>query len=194
MANFDQAFGITMGHEGGYANDPTDVGGETYRGISRRYHPGWSGWKIIDGYKEVGFPRDQKAVASAFDDLAAPVQEFYKANFWNPLLLSEVSSQAIADKLFDIGVNMGTGRAGLFLQQSLNVLNKNGSLFADLVEDGQIGQKTLHALRIVLGIEGGEKAVLTFIGVCQGKHYMDYMKQSPNQEKFAWGWIRRVSL
>jgi len=34
MANFEQSYAITMGHEGGYDNDPDDVGGETYKGVS----------------------------------------------------------------------------------------------------------------------------------------------------------------
>ena len=37
MADFNIAFEITMGHEGGYSFDKDDAGGETYRGISRRY-------------------------------------------------------------------------------------------------------------------------------------------------------------
>jgi type VI secretion system secreted protein VgrG len=39
--NFLKAFNTTMTFEGGYANDPDDAGGETYMGISRRYHPDW---------------------------------------------------------------------------------------------------------------------------------------------------------
>ena len=39
MADFNDAFDETMGHEGGYVNDSNDAGGETYRGISRRFNP-----------------------------------------------------------------------------------------------------------------------------------------------------------
>lgn len=37
--NFNQAFKLTVGLEGGYSNDPRDPGGETRFGISKRYHP-----------------------------------------------------------------------------------------------------------------------------------------------------------
>ena len=47
MAEFKKAYDKTMGHEGGYVHDPDDAGGETYKGISRRYHPGWEGWKVV---------------------------------------------------------------------------------------------------------------------------------------------------
>ena len=48
MADFNKAYKATMGHEGGYVDDPADKGGETYKGIARRYNPGWGGWKQID--------------------------------------------------------------------------------------------------------------------------------------------------
>lgn len=37
MAIFNSAFKITMGNEGGYANNPDDSGGETYAGIARNF-------------------------------------------------------------------------------------------------------------------------------------------------------------
>ena len=43
MANFDEAFALTMKSEGGYANNPNDTGGETYKGVSRKNHPKWNG-------------------------------------------------------------------------------------------------------------------------------------------------------
>lgn len=39
MSNFDSAFGIIVGVEGGYVNDPKDPGGETRFGISKRRYP-----------------------------------------------------------------------------------------------------------------------------------------------------------
>jgi hypothetical protein len=61
MSDFNISYSITMGNEGPYDNDPTDVGGETYWGIARKYHPDWDGWKIIDSYKtKPGFPGNLK--------------------------------------------------------------------------------------------------------------------------------------
>ena len=39
MSDFDKAFTIVIGHEGGYVNDPQDPGGETKYGISKRAYP-----------------------------------------------------------------------------------------------------------------------------------------------------------
>ncbi|MDR1034997.1 MAG: hypothetical protein LBT40_00015 [Deltaproteobacteria bacterium] len=32
--------------EGGWANNPADSGGETFRGIARNFHKSWPGWAI----------------------------------------------------------------------------------------------------------------------------------------------------
>ena len=48
MAIFNSAFQITMGNEGGYANNPADSGGETYKGIAKNYWPNWEGWTAVD--------------------------------------------------------------------------------------------------------------------------------------------------
>lgn len=39
MADFERAFAIVVGGEGGYVNDPRDPGGETKFGISKRAYP-----------------------------------------------------------------------------------------------------------------------------------------------------------
>lgn len=48
MAYFGDAFKKLSIKEGGYVNDKDDAGGETYRGISRKYNPTWQGWTMID--------------------------------------------------------------------------------------------------------------------------------------------------
>lgn len=52
MANFKIALDKVLSREGGYINDPDDKGGETYKGISRKYNPDWKGWRIIDNTKK----------------------------------------------------------------------------------------------------------------------------------------------
>lgn len=183
MANFDEAFDITMGHEGGYSNDPHDAGGETYRGIARNYHPSWSGWNVIDDTK----PNIDD------DELDPYVREFYEANFWDRLRLDDFDDQDVANEMFDTAVNMGVSRAGKFLQECLNYLNRNEALFNDLVVDGKIGPASLAALNEIES-NGDEYVLLVMLNVCQGRHYMEYMRKSPTQEKYARGWFSRVSL
>ena len=39
LKEFDDIIEITLHHEGGYVNDPDDLGGETNFGIAKRFYP-----------------------------------------------------------------------------------------------------------------------------------------------------------
>ena len=191
MAYFEKAYKITMKIEGRYNNDPNDAGGETYKGISRVYHPGWDGWLLIDLYKKVSsFP----AILDSDTKLQQMVHLFYKQTFWDVNRLDEIKSQPIAEELFDTGVNMGYRRACKYLQKALNYLNRNGKLYRDLVVDGIIGQKTFNAFNKILSEAGGENLIYKMLNVLQAMHYMDYMGKSTTQEKYARGWFTRVDF
>ena len=51
MADFNLSIPKILKHEGGYVDNPNDIGKETYGGISRKYNPNWEGWKFIDDWK-----------------------------------------------------------------------------------------------------------------------------------------------
>jgi len=190
MAEFMEAYKITLKHEGGYCNDEDDAGGETYKGIARNYNKTWKGWSIVDQHKQrSGFPE------SAYNDtnLDKEVHAFYKERYWDVNLLDDVDSQPVANEMFDTGVNMGVGRAGKFLQQALNLLNNNGKRWDDIVEDGDVGKNTLKALNACLAFRGDE-TLYKILNVLQGMHYINYMTKSPTQEKYAYGWFNRVDF
>jgi len=190
VADFEKAYKPTMGHEGGYAKDADDLGGETYRGISRKFNPGWAGWAKIDKAKrQRGFP----ASLDRDTTLQADVAAFYKQHYWDKFQGDAIPSQAIAAELFDTGVNMGNARAVEFLQRGLNVLNRNEKLYDDLVPDGKFGPKSLIAVRTYLKNDAPE-LLLKILNVLQGMHYIDFMTQSPIQEKYARGWFKRVEI
>lgn len=190
MANFEEAYYKTMGHEGGYTHDPDDVGGETYKGIARAYNPDWSGWTVIDSQKGSSyFP----GCLNQDEDLQDSVHSFYKARYWDVNKLDHFPSQEVANEMFDTGVNMGISRAAKFLQRSLNYLNRNGSLYGELIVDGKIGGKSLSAVDTIFS-QRDDKILLTMLNVLQGQHYMNYMDKSPTQKKYARGWFKRVTL
>jgi len=190
MANFRKAYDLTMGHEGGYAKDADDLGGETYRGIARKFNPGWAGWAKIDKAKRVrGFPASLDRDAQLQADVAA----FYKQHYWDKFQGDAMPDQDIAEELFDTGVNMGVARAVEFLQRALSLLNRNEKLYADLVPDGLFGPKTLSAVRTYLK-KDDPALLLKILNVLQGMHYIDFMTKSPIQEKYARGWFKRVEI
>ena len=196
MADFDKAFQKTAAHEGGYVFDPDDAGGETYKGISRRFHPTWNGWEVIDRIKmytdtNIHFSE----TLDVNDKLQESVRQFYRDYFWGRFQGDNIPDQSIAEELFDTAVNMGVHRAVTFLQESLNLLNRNQKNYPDITEDGNFGLNTLKTLNTYIRLEGNDcRHLLKLMNALQGMHYIDYMKAHPKQEKYARGWLKRVSI
>ena len=190
MADFRKAYFTTLGHEGGYANDPQDRGGETYRGISRRFYPKWEGWAIIDKAKGDKDKFPQNIDHSALYTL---VQEFYEDEYWNKFRGDDILNQELANELFDSAVNLGLSRAVRLLQQSLNLLNREGRLYSNIDEDGEYGTKTHETLLAYLRTEP-PSLLYKVLNILQGAHYIQVMRNSESQEKFARGWLKRVDF
>lgn len=188
MANAQQAFeAIIIPYEGLYSNDKNDRGGETVWGIARNIDKDAPIWKLVDDWKKKpDFPRNMmndKALIIAAAD-------YYKKRYWDNLNLSSVNNQTIATELFDISVNMGPGVAGTFLQRALNVLNRNGQDYPDLLVDGQVGPKTVSALNSHKSPEN----VLLCLNALQGAKYIGICENNPSQEVFMNGWIKRIKV
>lgn len=194
MANFNDAFEKTAAIEGGYIFDPDDAGGETYKGISRRFNPLWKGWEIIDDLKQTN--RRKRKFDKLFEQdeiLQDKVRLSYKQLYWDRFWGDEIPQQEIAEELFDTAVNMGVHRAVGFLQESLNLLNRNQKNYRDIVQDGLFGRKTLKALEAYLKIDK-LMYLIKIMNILQGMHYIEYMRKNPVQEKYARGWLKRVKI
>lgn len=143
MAKFSIAEGFTSKYEGYYANNPADNGGETWRGVARKFWPYWKGWAIVDAIKKK-YGKETAAInkhGKADASLTKYVSEFYKQNFWDENALDHISDQQLANTVYDFGVNSGTPRAAKTLQQAVN---DTGLVTLDV--DGQIGPKTIAAI------------------------------------------------
>jgi lysozyme family protein len=98
---------------------------------------------------------------------------------------------SIANELVDSGVNCGPGRPGKWLQRTLNLLNRQAKLFADLEVDGVLGPQTQLALLYVLEHRGldGEKVILSALNCQQGSYYMEITENRAANEEFFFGWM-----
>jgi len=200
MAKFDISFDKTIAAEGGYSNNAADKGGETYKGISRNNFPDWRGWNLIDNCKKrVGTSPEalNKELAGNFP-LQQDVRTFYVEKFWLPNF--EYLHQEIADELFDTAVNQGAGTAVKYLQKALNALNRNGSDYADIAEDGGFGSGTLSAYNALIATRKMPsrsepaivKVLLKMLNYFQMDRYMKIADKDPSQESFLFGWMERV--
>lgn len=172
--------------EGGYVNLKSDRGGETYAGISRKWHPVWTGWPIVDHMKTLaGFPKNLDRDA----ELQALVLNFYKAEFFNPLKLFSLKNSEIAYEIYEMAVNIGIKPAALIVQRSLNRLNNNGKRYPDQPEDGKIGPKTLEAIAYW---EKNAQPLIRALNGNQFIHYDNLCKNDPTQEVNFVGWLERT--
>ena len=177
----DEIFEAILGKEGGYVDHPDDKGGPTRWGITQavaRAH----------GY------------AGSMKDLPrSSALEILTADYWVGPRFDQVAllSPAIAAELCDTGVNMGPSVQSKWFQRWLNAYNQQEQLYPDLIADGQIGPRTISALKSFLAARGqdGEQVMLKSINCSQGQRYLELAEQRPANESFVYGWMReRVGL
>lgn len=102
MANFKQAYTHLLEREGNYHSGTikgkTDAGGETYRGIARRYNPLWRGWAVIDKIKA----QQKIAYNAPIPEVNDSAYKYTKEKYWDTLFLDVVKSQDVAEIIFEI--------------------------------------------------------------------------------------------
>ncbi|MCR6633997.1 glycoside hydrolase family 108 protein [Devosia sp.] len=128
MANderFQRCLTEVLRHEGGYVDHPSDPGGATNMGITRKT---LARWRKISPWTDL----PKSSVASLKRDEAALI---YRANYWNPSRAGDMPA-GVDLALFDFAVNSGPDRAVRTLQAALGV-----------AADGEVGPVTLAALR-----------------------------------------------
>ncbi|MFN6206841.1 MAG: glycoside hydrolase family 108 protein [Planctomycetota bacterium] len=194
MAEFEIAFDETMLHEGGYVDDPDDRGGETYRGVARKFHPAWTGWKIVDELKREK-PDSFADLLDQKQELQTLVASFYREQFWRPIRGEQLSDQALANELFDTAVNQGVGTAIRFWQEALNLLNRSAKDYPEIEVDGVAGERTLATTNQFLQRNRGQSdRLLKVLNLQQGARYLEIARKNPVQRKFLHGWLNRIRL
>jgi len=185
MALLSESITNVFGLEGVYSDDKDDKGGETVFGISRKNWPNLELWEIVDDIKKNVAADKFKAQLSYNPKIKNLVVEFYKKEFWDKFCL-DIFSQRLSDEIFEQSINLGVTKCTKNIQTALNILNRNATLWVDLVADGNFGHKTLSALRDAIS-GGDEKYVFGCLNLLQGAHYL-----SLNNEKYIRGWIKRA--
>lgn len=187
MPDFNKIHVTTMKAEGGYANNPADAGGETYKGIARKMHPTWSGWKYIDGVKALmttqpaygtgayqNWVRYLNAKLAELNQLQGAVVLFYRVNFWDANRLGEITDEPIAAWLYDHVVNAGA--RGIMW----------GQLAARVKPDGKLGPVSIAAINAADPV-----ALLNRMEDIAGEYRLDRAHDKPSQIQFLTSWLRR---
>ena len=118
MKNFNEIIEKVLEHEGGYVNDPKDLGGETKYGITKRFYPD------ID-IKNLTIEK---------------AKDIYKSDYWDKNKVESLP-QNLWHIYFDMCVNMGKRTAVKVLQRAAVNKGKN------IEVDGGLGPMTIGALK-----------------------------------------------
>lgn len=157
MADFKAAVAKTLAHEGGYVNNPADKGGPTKYGITQA---------------------DADAINKQVVDLTPQdAVDYYAAHYWKSGY-SQITNQALAEKLFDMGVLFGVGTAVKMLQLSM-------AHELTIVSDGVFGPQTLQDVNA----HGDIAAYKTMLI----QHMIQVVNTNPNDHVFVNGWVNRIN-
>jgi lysozyme family protein len=173
MANFDYAIDATLKNEGGekYTEINGDSGGATKFGISLSWYRG-----KVD-------PRATRDTIKALTEDNA--KSLYKKYFWDDPKIFMISNQAIASKIFDIGVNTGPSQSiklaqrALFSLYGLNCVN----------DDGVLGQLTISKIN---SVETDRNAYLCSLKTAYADFYRMLASKEHNNRQFLNGWLKRA--
>ena len=173
MADFKKILMHTLQHEGGYNKDPHDPGGETYKGISRKYHPEWTGWAIIDRQQLLrNFPGSLESDAT----LQHLVENFYQTQFWEPLQGNTLKEDVVAASIFDFAVNAGIGTAVLLA----------------CITMGLPQSKIANDAWVAALNQQEPKYFLTHYFLAKTIRYHYLVQQKPDNRRYFYGWIQRA--
>ncbi|MFC7399697.1 glycoside hydrolase family 108 protein [Chelatococcus sp. GCM10030263] len=117
--NFSRCVDLILANEGGYVDDPQDLGGATNLGITRA---------TLSAYRGRAVTKDEVRALRIGE-----AKTIYRRNYWNAVSADDLPA-GLDLAVFDCAVNSGAKRAALLLQQALGVK-----------QDGIIGPITLEA-------------------------------------------------
>ena len=190
MAEFNKAYAKTSAYEGHYVNDPDDPGGETWKGIARKYNGEWQGWSIIDHIKSNNEEASLNSLLNANAVLEEAVVDLYKTKYWDTFRGDEIKSEAIANIIYDIKVN--GGKVDSWLQRILNTLNRKGEAWPDISVDGKLGPNTIRVLNTATDSPEVGPRIVEMILSFRTMYFIERTEANKNKEKYINGWINRV--
>ena len=164
-----------LDREKGFVDHPADRGGATNWGITE---------KVARAFGYHGRMQDMPQSVA---------RQIYEERYWYQPRFDQVNEHSgpVAEKLLDVGVNMGTAQAAQFFQRALNAFNQEGKTYPDVAVDGAIGRMTVAAFRAYLAYRGkdGVVVMLRAINAQQGARYLDIAQANESQEAFTFGWF-----
>jgi hypothetical protein len=165
-ADFNAAVAVVLKHEGGYLEDHAT--GEILKfGLTAEF------------LRSIGLPHDRDAIRNLTREQAIQI---YREHWWEKYGFDRLREQRVANKFFDLAVNLGPQRATRLLQQALNRCG------AQLAVDGILGERTIAAAN-----EAPAECVLGHLRTLAAEHYRSLAAKDPKYLPYLEGWLKRAS-
>ena len=166
MANLKKLIPFILKWEGGFVNDPDDLGGATNKGITI----GTFG----EYRKRKGLPPPTVQDIKNLSD--SDWYEIFKTLYWDRWKADEIKSQSVANILVDWV--WASGVHGI----------KRPQRILGVSPDGIVGSKTIAALNAA-----DPKKLFDAIKADRAKFIDEICKARPKNEKYRRGWMNRIN-
>lgn len=170
MADYSLLAPIIIKHETwSYTNDPVDLGGSTFAGIT------FATYKSVYG--------SDKTVEDLKKLTVSQWYYIFKKYYWDAMNATGINNQSFANTFVDYGFGSGQKTAIKTVQ---NILNWHFGY--NLSVDGVNGEKTLKAINSV-----NNEQLFDYFTKARLAHYLDIKTKYPAQSKFYNGWCNRAN-
>ena len=168
MADVNQLAPFILKWEGGFVNDPADLGGATNMGVT------------IGAWKSCGYDKDGDGDIDV-DDLRLLTREdvvnrVLKPHYWDRWKADDIKSQSVANILVDWV--WASGAHGIKIPQRL----------LGVSVDGIVGPKTLAAVNA-----RNPRELFDMIKIARFYFIEDICRKRPANNKFKRGWMNRIN-
>ena len=168
MANVYKLAPWILKWEGGFVNDPADLGGATNMGVT------------IGAWKSCGYDKDGDGDIDV-DDLRLLTREdvvnrVLKPHYWDRWKADDIKSQSVANILVDWV--WASGAHGIKIPQRL----------LGVTVDGIVGPKTLAAVNA-----RNPRELFDMIKIARFDFIEDICRKRPANNKFKRGWMNRIN-
>lgn len=167
MANVTKLVPHILMWEGGWANDPDDLGGATNKGITYRTY------KLYRSRKGLPQPTIEELKNISDDEFT----DILKSMYWDACRADRIESQSVANAIVDWGWHSGTITAAKEVQKLLGV-----------TADGIIGNVTLSEIN-----SRNPRELFDAIKIARIAYLNRICSSRPANTKFMRGWLNRVN-
>lgn len=152
--------------EGGFVNDPSDLGGATNKGITIGTYTLYR--------KSKGLPKPTVSDLKRITD--EEWMDIFKSKYWDKFRADEIQSQSVADICVD------------WLWMSGSTAIKRVQKILGVKRDGIVGPKTLSAINSISPLP-----LFGMIKAERKRYYEEICRTRPANKKFLKGWINRLN-